>query len=61
MLRDFFILFNKLMTYESFKNDNPNCARYLTIDGCLSCLAITVYVGFMSFLTYKFIKDYGLG
>jgi len=49
------------MTYESFKKDNPNCARYLTIDGCISCLAITVYVGLMSFLTYKFIKDYGLG
>jgi len=49
------------MTYESFKTDNPNIARYLNLDTCLSCLAITVYVGFMSFLTYKFIKDYGLG
>lgn len=49
------------MTYESFKTNNPNFARYLTLDGCISCLAITVYVGFMSFLTFRFFKDYGLG
>lgn len=49
------------MTYESFKKNNPLFIQYLTVDHCLSCLAITIYVGFMSFLSYKFIRDYGLG
>lgn len=46
------------MNYESFKKDNPNFTRYLTIDSCVSCTMITIYVGFMGFFIYKFVKEY---
>ena len=42
---------------ECVKKNCPTCKNF-NLDTCLSCTVIAIYIGFMSFLTYKFVNEY---
>ena len=46
------------MTYEHFQRCKDNIyAHHFTLDNFLSCLAITVYVGSVSYLIYHYVTS----
>lgn len=45
------------MTYESFQRCKDNLYNtHITLDNFLSCLAITLYIGGMGYIIYRYVN-----